>query len=82
MTYNLERRECIIIILIFPIPRKPTLHESLNLIYFYFTLLISTILVIEELSATGKFEFMDLSVDEAEHSMEMHLPYLAKVFQG
>lgn len=25
---------------------------------------------------------MDLSVDEAEHSMEMHLPYLAKVFQG
>lgn len=38
--------------------------------------------VIEELSATGKFEFMDLNVDEAEHSMEMHLPYLAKVFQG
>jgi hypothetical protein len=82
MTYNLEWRECIIIILIFLIPRKSTLHESLNLIYFYFTLLISTILVIEELSATGKFEFMDLSVDEAEHSMEMHLPYLAKVFQG
>jgi AmmeMemoRadiSam system protein B len=25
---------------------------------------------------------MDLSVDEAEHSMEMHLPYLSKVFQG
>jgi len=38
--------------------------------------------VIEELNATGKFEYMDLSVDEAEHSMEMHLPYLAKVFQG
>lgn len=54
----------------------------MNLIYFYFILLIYTILVIEELSATGKFEFMDLSVDEAEHSMEMHLPYLAKVFQG
>jgi hypothetical protein len=82
MTYNLEWRECIIIILIFLIPRKSTLHESVNFIDFYFTLLISTILVIEELSATGKFEFMDLSVDEAEHSMEMHLPYLAKVFQG
>uniref|UniRef100_M8BAV5 Protein MEMO1 n=1 Tax=Aegilops tauschii TaxID=37682 RepID=M8BAV5_AEGTA len=38
--------------------------------------------VIEELKATGKFEFMDLNVDEAEHSMEMHLPYLSKVFQG
>lgn len=25
---------------------------------------------------------MDLHVDEAEHSMEMHLPYLVKVFQG
>lgn len=36
----------------------------------------------EELKATGKFEIMDLKVDEAEHSMEMHLPYLAKVFQG
>lgn len=36
----------------------------------------------EELRATGKFETMDLRVDEAEHSMEMHLPYLAKVFHG
>uniref|UniRef100_A0A2P2KCZ6 Protein MEMO1 n=2 Tax=Rhizophora mucronata TaxID=61149 RepID=A0A2P2KCZ6_RHIMU len=38
--------------------------------------------VIKELKATGKFELMDLRVDEAEHSMEMHLPYLAKVFEG
>ncbi|KAH9760541.1 protein memo1 [Citrus sinensis] len=38
--------------------------------------------VIEELKATGKFELMDICVDEAEHSMEMHLPYLAKVFEG
>lgn len=36
----------------------------------------------EELKATGKFELMDLRVDEAEHSMEMHLPYLVKVFEG
>ncbi|KAG6500608.1 protein MEMO1-like [Zingiber officinale] len=36
----------------------------------------------DELKATGKFELMDLHVDEAEHSMEMHLPYLAKVFHG
>ncbi|KAF7139587.1 hypothetical protein RHSIM_Rhsim07G0160700 [Rhododendron simsii] len=38
--------------------------------------------IIEELKATRKFELMDLQVDEAEHSMEMHLPYLAKVFYG
>lgn len=36
----------------------------------------------EELQATGKFETMDKRADEAEHSMEMHLPYLAKVFRG
>ncbi|KAL8215366.1 hypothetical protein R6Q57_004815 [Mikania cordata] len=38
--------------------------------------------VIEELKATGKFEMMNLNVDEAEHSMEMHLQYLTKVFRG
>lgn len=38
--------------------------------------------VIEELWSTEKFEYMDRHVDEAEHSMEMHLPYLAKVFHG
>ncbi|KAK2388883.1 hypothetical protein QL285_062520 [Trifolium repens] len=36
----------------------------------------------EQLKATGKFETMDIRVDEAEHSMEMHLPYLARVFEG
>ncbi|CAL0327190.1 unnamed protein product [Lupinus luteus] len=36
----------------------------------------------ELLKATGKFEQMNIRVDEAEHSMEMHLPYLAKVFEG
>ncbi|KAK1287263.1 hypothetical protein QJS10_CPB19g00587 [Acorus calamus] len=38
--------------------------------------------VVDELQATGKFELMDLHADEAEHSMEMHIPYLAKVFHG
>ncbi|BBM99718.1 MEMO1 family protein [Marchantia polymorpha subsp. ruderalis] len=38
--------------------------------------------VYQELKATGRFEDMEISVDEAEHSMEMHLPYIAKVFQG
>ncbi|KAF3447160.1 hypothetical protein FNV43_RR12340 [Rhamnella rubrinervis] len=38
--------------------------------------------VIEELKGTGKFEMMDIRVDEAQRSMEMHLLYLAKVFEG
>ncbi|KAL1926444.1 hypothetical protein VTP01DRAFT_5773 [Rhizomucor pusillus] len=36
---------------------------------------------INELYNTGKFEWMDKSTDEAEHSIEMHLPYVAKIFK-
>lgn len=66
----------------FPDTEEPNTAWKFEFNIFYHTLLISTFPVIEELRATGKFEFMDLSVDEAEHSMEMHLPYLSKVFQG
>lgn len=38
--------------------------------------------VTEELLATGKFDKMSISVDEDEHSIEMHLPYIAKVMQS
>ncbi|KAK7064187.1 MEMO1 family [Favolaschia claudopus] len=37
---------------------------------------------IRELRATGKFEDISLADDEAEHSLEMHLPYICKVFEG
>ncbi|GAA5953884.1 hypothetical protein JCM8115_004186 [Rhodotorula mucilaginosa] len=37
---------------------------------------------INELRETGKFQGMDLSTDEDEHSIEMHLPYIRKVFEG
>ncbi|GAA6039312.1 hypothetical protein JCM8097_003257 [Rhodosporidiobolus ruineniae] len=37
---------------------------------------------IAELEATGKFELMDQGTDEDEHSLEMHLPYIRKVFEG
>ncbi|EEB17264.1 conserved hypothetical protein [Pediculus humanus corporis] len=33
----------------------------------------------KELMATGEFNVMGISIDEAEHSIEMHLPYIAKV---
>lgn len=32
--------------------------------------------VIKKLKATGKFTTMSLVEDEAEHSLEMHLPYI------
>ncbi|XP_010541764.1 PREDICTED: protein MEMO1-like [Tarenaya hassleriana] len=51
-------------------------------VFVTFKLRLFHLPVIEELKATGKFELMNLRVDEAEHSMEMHLPYLAKVFEG
>ena len=39
------------------------------------------ILVCRELESTGKFSRMNKKVDEDEHSIEMHLPYIAKVMQ-
>lgn len=38
--------------------------------------------VYEELQSTGSFEWMNLETDEDEHSIEMHLPYIAKVFEN
>ncbi|KAF9270262.1 UPF0103-domain-containing protein [Marasmius fiardii PR-910] len=37
---------------------------------------------IHELKETGMFATFDLDDDEAEHSLEMHLPYVRKVFEG
>jgi AmmeMemoRadiSam system protein B len=37
---------------------------------------------INELYATGAFGWMQRSVDEDEHSIEMQLPYVAKMMQG
>ncbi|KAL7424910.1 hypothetical protein Q5752_000597 [Cryptotrichosporon argae] len=37
---------------------------------------------IDELRKTGLFQDMKSGVDEAEHSLEMHLPYLRLIFDG
>lgn len=34
------------------------------------------------LKATGQFEDMSQDVDEEEHSLEMHLPYIVRVMRG
>jgi len=39
-------------------------------------------LAIAELHATGNFSDMEIETDKDEHSIEMHLPYVRKVFQG
>lgn len=39
-------------------------------------------LVIAQLRETNKFEDMSLGTDEDEHSIEMHLPYIRKIFQS
>lgn len=38
--------------------------------------------VVRELAGGGVFEWLDLEDDEREHSIEMHLPYVAKVMEG
>lgn len=43
--------------------------------------LIHLYLVIEELYDTGKFRWMSQTVDEEEHSLEMHLPFTYKIFE-
>lgn len=43
--------------------------------------LISPLAVYNELYQTGHFETMSVSADEDEHSIEMHLPYVAKVME-
>lgn len=43
---------------------------------------LTTNAAIAKLRQTGKFEDMDLQTDEDEHSIEMHLPYIRKVFEG
>ncbi|EFI28622.1 hypothetical protein CC1G_13648 [Coprinopsis cinerea okayama7 len=37
---------------------------------------------IQELKASGRFANMSRKADEDEHSLEMHLPYIRKIFQG
>jgi predicted class III extradiol MEMO1 family dioxygenase len=38
-------------------------------------------IVTEDLEKTGKFGKMSRSVDEREHSIEMHLPYIYHILQ-
>lgn len=38
--------------------------------------------ICDDLYATGTFERMSLQTDEDEHSIEMHLPYIAKVMEN
>lgn len=42
---------------------------------------LSFFTVYTELQTTGQFEWMNMTVDEDEHSIEMHLPYIAKVME-
>ncbi|XP_012272231.1 protein MEMO1 [Orussus abietinus] len=37
--------------------------------------------VCRDLEETGHFELMDMNTDEEEHSIEMHLPFIAKVME-
>lgn len=38
--------------------------------------------IISELYDTGDFEYLTVDVEEAEHSLEMHLPYISKVMSA
>lgn len=59
--------------LIIPIKRNHLNMCALRIIFFT---------VRRELEETGHFECMDLTTDEEEHSIEMQLPFIAKVMEG
>ena len=42
---------------------------------------ITCFAVIEELLSTGEFDKLERDEDESEHSIELHLPYIAKVME-
>lgn len=46
------------------------------------TIKLMTYAAIADLKATGSFSEMSLSTDEDEHSIEMHLPYVRRIFEG
>ena len=48
-------------------------------LWMFFLLLFSS--VNEELYANGHFETMSIDTDEDEHSIEMQLPFIAKVME-
>jgi predicted class III extradiol MEMO1 family dioxygenase len=56
-------------------PSTPLLSDSLSGVTSLFT-------AIDELKNTGHFSEMDQGTDEDEHSIEMHLPYVRKIFEG
>lgn len=60
-----------------------TLDRQGRIIKRYLTCQVSNKwhIVLDELYETGKFEWMSKSVDEQEHSIEMHLPFTFKIFQ-
>ena len=39
-------------------------------------------IVNEELKSSDLFEVMNINTDEDEHSIEMQLPYIAKIMEG
>ncbi len=44
--------------------------------------MVGLLSAIAELHATENFATMDMGTDEDEHSIEMHLPYVRKIFEG
>ena len=53
-----------------------------TLVYVTDVCVVCCLKVYRELKSTGLFEEMSLSVDEEEHSIEMQLPYIAKVMEA
>ena len=57
-----------------------SIHDNVLKSSFKLTMM-ACLSVIDELVATGEFDKLSKHDDETEHSIELHLPYIAKVME-
>jgi MEMO1 family protein len=65
-----------------PLGNLPLDLDSKLDVLFGFAVKVTRHAAIKELRASGKFSDMSTQTDEDEHSIEMHLPYIRKIFEG
>lgn len=65
-----------------PIGNLPLDRASMSILRAFFLSSLICVLAIDTLKATRKFSTLSIDADEAEHSLEMHLPYVRKIFEG
>jgi len=58
-------------------------HRKYNFAAYHIVVSLNqSLLAVQQLAATGQFSWVDQYGDEQEHSLELHMPYIAKTLPG